>query len=230
MPDTINALLVVLFAVLPGIPGNAIYKRLIGSDWREDQWKTVVRIIGISLGGLIAYIILGSLINAPLPSYIIPSTFKNFEIQRPFLMEMSISLLGHFISATLVGFLGAKTTQLLDKIMRVSDNADSWHKFVSLHARERWVVVSLHGGAAYAGYIDRADTNVKADERDLILAEPASYQKDTKKYLSLPHQYLFLPGKMISSIAIVAKQSDERITKIHKYLFQDTDSQGGKNA
>ncbi|MEW6241222.1 MAG: DUF6338 family protein [Chloroflexota bacterium] len=230
MPDTIHALLVILFAVLPGLPGNSLYQRLVGSDWREEQWRTVIRIIGISLGGLILYVIIGNWLNAPLPSYISPLTFANLTVSRLVLVPMAIAFVGHFVSSTAVGFLAAKITQLMDRWTKVSEYADSWHKFVSIHAEEHWVIVSLQGGSSYAGYIKKADTNVSSDERDIILAEPAVFRKDQNNYWSLPYKYLFIPGKHISSVAIVHEPSDERVSKIDQFLFSGHQPQGGKDA
>ena len=230
MPDTIDALLVILFAVLPGIPGNTIYKKVAGTNWREDQWKTVVRILGISLGGLIVYIIAGSLVDAPLPTYIAPSTFATFAVERAALLQMSVAFLGHFLAASVVGFVGAKATQTLDRWTRVSEFVESWHELVSVHANGHWIVVSIKGGAAYAGYIKMADTNVKAEERDIILAEPAVYVKEQKKYLSLPYNHMFLPAKIIDSVAIVSNPSDARMTPIHQFLFISADQEGDQNA
>lgn len=230
MPDTFDALLVILFAILPGIPGNTIYNKMAGTNWREEQWRTVVRILGISLGGLILYIIVGSLVNAPLPSYISPETFANFVLERTALVQMSVAFFGHFVGAVIIGYVGARATQKLDEWTRSSEFIDSWHEFVSVHANKHWVVVSVKGGAAYAGYIKMADTNVKAAERDLILAEPAFYVKEQNKYLSQPYNYLFLPGKMIDSIAIYSKSSDKRVTPILKFLFSDSNQEGDKNA
>lgn len=230
MPSTIDALLVILFAVLPGVPGNTIYKKIAGTNWREEQWITVSRILGISLGGLIIYIIVGNLINAPIPSYIAPATFANFVPNRNILFQMSIAFFGHFTGALIVGFIGGRTTKKLDELTKTSDFVDSWREFVSIHTNGRWVVARIKGGAAYAGYIETADVDVVSSERDVLLAEPAVYIEEQKKYLSLPYNHLFLSGKIIDSIATVSKLSDKRMTTIGKHLFIDTQSEGDKNA
>lgn len=230
MPSTLDTLLVILFAILPGIPGNTVYNKMAGTNWREEQWRTVVRILGISLGGLILYIIIGSFINAPLPSYISPTTFANFVVERTALVQMSVAFLGHFAGAIIVGYIGARVTQKLDEWTRSSEFIDSWHEFALVHASKHWVVVRIKGGEAYAGYIKTADTKVKAEDRNIILAEPAVYVKEQNKYLSQPYNYLFLPGKIIDSVAIYSKPLDKRITPIHEFLFSNSSQEGEKNA
>jgi len=202
MSEILSALFVILFLVLPGIAGNSIYMKVTGTEWKEEPWWTVVRIFSISLAGLILYVLVGSLLNTPLPSYLSLDNLDTIALRRTATLRMSFAFLGHILAAMLVGFVAGKVTQRISKSVGGSGFADGWHEFVSAHANGRWVVVGIAGGDSYAGYIQMAGPEKKADKRDVILAEPALYVAAQEKYLSLPYNYLFLPGKVVDSVAI----------------------------
>ncbi len=216
MSDTLSALLVILFVAIPGIAGNAIYTKITGTNWREDPWRNVVRIFSISLGGLILYVLAGNLLNAPLPGYLSLDTLGTFATRRTATIRMSIAFLGHFVAALLVGFVAAKIAQNLNKSAGQSGFVDGWHEFVAVHANGNWAVVGTESGDIYAGYIQMAGPEKKADERDVILAEPTVYRRDQEKYVSLPYQFLFLPGKVVESVAIASSQPEARSPSMHE--------------
>jgi hypothetical protein len=208
MSDTLSIMFVILFIVLPGIVGNSIYMKVTGTDWREEPWWTVVRIFSISLAGLILYVLAGGLLNAPLPSYLSLDNVDTIALRRTATIRMSLAFLGHIIAAMIVGFVAGKIIQRVGKTAGGSAFADGWHEFISNHANGHWVVVGIAGGETYAGYIQMAGPEKKADKRDVILAEPAVYVAEQEKYLSLPYNYLFLPGKVVDSVAIASNAPD----------------------
>jgi hypothetical protein len=222
MPSTISGLLVILFAILPGLPGDNLYQRIIGSDRREQQWQTVFRIIGFSLGGLILYVLAGSMVNAPLPIYISPVTFENFILERKILQDISISLTGHLFFSSLVGILVSQLVLLLNRLSRVSDVPDTWDKFASKYVEKHWIIVKLNSGQSYAGILDRADINVEQKERDIVLKEPAMYYESKGNYYALPYQYIFVSGSIIASVGVVSNSDDLRITSIGSPIFHDS--------
>ena len=224
MPATISGLLVILFAVLPGVPGNNLYQRIVGIDRKEEQWSAVTRIIGFSIGGLILYIVIGGVIHTPLPIYISPSTFTNFVIERNILLDISLALSGHFLGSIVISLAVAGIVLFINRVNRASDYSDTWDKFARKYVEKHWVIVRISDGKTYAGILEQADTFVDQNERDIILKEPAIYLQDEDNYLSLPYQYLFLPGSIVSSIGVVADTEDRRITRIGTYLFDKPDS------
>lgn len=215
MSDTLNALFVLFFFLLPGMAGNAIYTKVTGTSWREEPWRNIARILGISLGGLILYVLVGSLLNAPLPGYLSLDTLDTFALRRTASVRMSFAFLGHLIAALIVGFVAAKVSQALGNWTSRSGFVDSWHEFIASHARGNWVVVGLKGGAIYAGYIDMVNPAMRAEERDVVLAEPAVYRAEQEKYLPLPYNYLFLPGKIVDSVAIAGSQPERLPAPMH---------------
>jgi hypothetical protein len=219
MPSTISELLVVLFAVLPGVPGNLIYQRLLGRNRKEEQWATVIRMIGFSIGGLILYIVIGNFISAPLPYYISPNTFTNFVLERIFLLNMSLAFSGHVIGSMVIGFLSTRFVLVLNQWNKSTCYPDTWDKFIRENVNNHWVVVKLSGNEAYTGILERADVSVEQNERDIILKEPALYIEDKNNYISTSYQYLFLSGSIIDSIGVVSNPEDIRITKIGSYIF-----------
>lgn len=220
MPSTISGLLVILFAVLPGVPGNFIYQKLVGTNRKEEQWGTVIRMIGFSIGGLVLYILVSSFISAPLPNYISPNTFANFILERTFLLNISLALSGHAIGSMIIGFFAARIVLVLNRWSKSTAYPDTWDKFVREYVENHWVVVKLSNGETYSGILARADTSVEQNERDIILREPALYLEEQKNYLATTYQHLFLSGSIISSIGIVSNPDDIRITNIGTYIFE----------
>ena len=206
MSDLLSALFVILFLVIPGIIGNWIYIKVTRTDWKDEPWWTVVRIFSISLGGLILYVFTGSLLNAPLPSYLSLDTMDTIALRRTATIRMSFAFLGHILAAMIVGFVAGKVSQSIGKTAGGSSFSDGWHEFVSTHGNGHWVVVGMASGDSYAGYIQMAGPEKKADKRDVILAEPAVYLAEQEKYIALPYNYLFLPGKVVDSVAIASNQ------------------------
>jgi hypothetical protein len=219
VPTTISALLVILFAVLPGVPGNSIFGRIVGKDNKEKQWASVVRMVGFSIAGLILYLLVGGLFNAPLPDYIVPATFDNFKLERGFLLAMALAYTGHFVGSMIASLGSAGIVLLLNTLSRATDYADTWDKFVAECIPGHWVIVGLDNGQIYSGILHRADTRVPEKERDIILREPALYMKEENNYIATANQYLFLPGSAIASIAVPSNQTDTRLIAIGEKVF-----------
>jgi len=219
MPSTISGLLVILFAILPGVPGNSLYQRIVGKDRKEGQWSAVIRMIGFSVGGLMLYVLVGGLVNAPLPTYISPTTFTNFTIDRATLLTISWALSGHFIGSVLTSLIFSGIILTINRWSKTTEYPDTWDKFAGKYVEKHWVVVKLNDGDAYTGILERADTSVEQNERDLILKEPAKYSNEEKNYYATTYQYLFLPGSIIASIGVVCNPNDERLTIIGAPIF-----------
>jgi hypothetical protein len=52
MPSRLEAVLIAFFALSPGIPGDAVYKVLVGADWRQKDWQAFIRLVLFSAFGL----------------------------------------------------------------------------------------------------------------------------------------------------------------------------------
>jgi hypothetical protein len=90
-----------------------------------------------------------------------------------------------------------------------------------------WVTVGLNNGDVYGGYIDMADVSVAASERDMILREPALYDRDAKRYRTLEYLSLFLLGSTIASVAVVTDSAaDKRLMLIGEALFVEDKNDG----
>lgn len=220
MPDTVIGLVILLFAVLPGVPAYSIYKTFYGSDWRETDWEKVIKVVIFSLAGIIMYTLVSALVKLPPPIYIIPSTFEPSTFGVTSLLPIALSLTGHFISSILVAILAVLATRFIGRWTPSTPYPAAWDDFIRQDVQGHWIVVRLTNREAYAGYIKNADISVSQSERDIVLAEPAIYNEKEKNYKTIPYQQLFLPASMISSIATVYNpKSDERITSIGSNLF-----------
>jgi len=229
MPTTVVALIIILFAVLPGVPARNIYKKFMGSDWRETEWDKVINIIGFSLGGVVVYIIVTSFTKLPSPIYLLPSTFDTASFGVSSFLPIALSMLGHFIFSALVALLAIAGMQVVGRWTRTSPYSAAWDDFIRVDVQGHWVVVRLVNGEAYAGFIENVDTSVKQAERDIVLVEPALFSEKDNNYKAISYQQLFLPADMITSIAVVHDpEIDERITQIGFNLFPEEVSNARK--
>jgi hypothetical protein len=222
MPTTIDALIIILFAILPGVPAHKIYRLYMGKDWKETEVDKIVSIIGFSVGGLLAYIFLSSLFHLPPPIYIFPTTFDLNSFGVSSLLPIAISLFGHFILSAIVAGLTVISIRFFSRWSPSSPYHAAWDDFNRTDVKNHWVVVHLTNGEVYAGMITYADISVGQSDRDIVLGEPAQFVKDENNYKVLQYQQLFLPAALISSIGVVHDPDiDIRVSKIGSNLFPE---------
>ncbi len=228
MPTGLASLLVLVLAVVPGLPGERIYCLLTGRDWREQSWDRVMRLLFFSLVGLALYTVSAPALGGPLPAYLAPSSLESAAKNPTALPGVFGSLLGHFLGSAIGGVLAAYGTRFLARITSFTPHASAWDHFVVSCVPHHWVLVGLKNGDVFTGRLETADTSVKAVDRDLILNEPAKLDTKAGGYVSLPYQYLFVPGESLASIATVTDpERDYRLTKSGNRLFEEerTDDQ-----
>lgn len=224
LPNSVTALLIAAFAILPGVPGERIYTMLVGWDWREDKWWRTLRLLAFSLVGLSTYAIFAALVGTPIPAYISP---RALESLRPTQMaDLAVAFLGHVLGAAVSGVASAYAVRALARLTSRSAYSSAWDHFINSCAKSRWVTVGLANGQVYAGYVDKADVSVAASDRDIILREPALYDETANTYRATSYQTMFLLGSTIASIAAVSDpRGDNRITTAGEDLFaQETNS------
>ena len=220
LPNSIAALLIAAFAILPGVPGERIYTTLVGWDWREDKWWRTLRLLAFSLAGLAAYAIVADLISAPMPVYVSPAALEHLKSEH--LAALGIAFLGHVLGAAICGLVSGYGFRFLARLTSRSAYSSAWDHFINACAKSRWVTVGLTNGQVYAGYVDKADVSVAASERDIILREPALYDEVEKAYRTTPYQTMFLLGSTIASVAAVTDpRGDKRITATGEDLFRE---------
>lgn len=188
---------------MPGLAGEVLYRTSAGSDWREPEWRKVARVIWVSAGGLVLYILLSWCIAfLPSPLYVQPAALASASLSKSVFGHLALAYVGHTICAVIVGYAGGFIARILVSRMSLSPYPDTWDRFVNVLVPEHWIIVTLKSGETYFGQLKRADISVKEDERDMVLEEPALYDDEHKTYRSLPYQYLFLPGALIGSVAV----------------------------
>lgn len=221
MPNTIVSLLIFILAILPGIPGDRIFTRFSGSDWRLKDWEVIARILIFSVLGLVVYSALTNVLSVPEPVYIFPSTFSQESLENINLSTLSVAYLGHWLASGTLGLLLGLAVQFVGSRTPSTIYPSSWDVFLRNHVPSHWVVVSLTNDEVYAGVFSSADLSVGAAERDVILEEPAIYVSEEDNYKSLQYQSLFIPASLVSSIAVIYEPSlDQRITEVGAYLFK----------
>lgn len=225
IPSSIAALIVAVFAILPGLPGEKVHQLLVGMDWREDKWQRTLRILFFSVVGLALYATLAPVLGSPPPTYILPQTLQAVDASG--MIKLCGAFIGHVLAAAAVGLLAGVFTRLLALFISRSAYSSAWDHFVNSCVKQHWVVVGLETGNVYLGYIDVADVSVAGLERDIILREPAAYDDQLQRYRATQYQSLFLPGSIVSSVGVVSDaRIDTRITSPGEILFNEGDSDG----
>jgi len=224
MPSTINGLLVFLFALIPGVPGETVYSNVAGLNWRENRLRRVIRIIIISLAGLMCYILVDDLGNhlglfdLVDPIYVMPSMLAE-GVSRETVSSITLAYLGHVMCSTTIGVGLAYGWDYVASRIQKTTYPSAWADLVDDHAPGHWVVITLKDGETWAGMIETADTNVPSEDRDVLLREPALYDENQGGYVVSQHQHLYLPADLVKSVAAVhdEKQEEERNRRMTEY-------------
>jgi hypothetical protein len=227
LPTSVAALLIAIFAVLPGVPGEKAYRSLVGVDWREDKWQRTLRLLTFSIIGLALYVAVAQVLHGPAPAYVTPSVLQSLNASQ--IGGVAVAFLGHVVASAAVGVLAAFSSRMLARLVSRTAYSSAWDHFVNACVKLHWVTIGLSNGEVYLGYIDVADMSVAATERDIILREPARYDVATGQYRAMEYQSMFLPGPLVCSVAVISDVSiDKRLTVVGEILFQVKGGQYGK--
>lgn len=211
--DNAFQILIAALGLLPGWPGNAIYEMLVGVNRREKDSRAFLRALLFSVIGLVVAILAFDAMGGTLPLAVLESQSG----RQAQLLALAQLYLLQFLFAALAAVATAVTLRAARPFMPDAAVRESWDWFVQDDAKERWVVVSLESGRAYAGKLKGADVRVDEKDRDLRLAEPAQYRDGN--YFSLPYSTMFIPARLVSSLAVVHDPADVRVTAVNQPLF-----------
>lgn len=207
----------VALAIVPGFFGEKIYRILVGVRWGENQIESLARMVGFTLSGLVLYTF-ASLFGAPEPTYVFPSLIS--AIIPETLPSIAFAYGGHCLCSGLSGVAAAGLVQVLARFSNSSPFPCGWDHFVRRYVPEHWVAVGLETGEAYVGILACSELSVEQKERDIILAEPALYDEESKDYRSLSYSYIFLPAALIWSVAVIENpKTDKRLVPVNESPF-----------
>lgn len=201
MPSTINGLIIFIVVLLPGVPGERLYNSWTGLDWRENKLQRTIRIVSISIAGLISYIVAAHASELPLPLYIFPETYT--AITGAELVRAAWAYTGHTGFAIAAAAVGGYVQDWMAEQRDQTTYPSAWDDLVRDLADERWVVVALKNGDIFLGGLQEADINAPREDRDLILSQPARYSDAEEDYIGTEYQYLYLPQAQIESVAVM---------------------------
>jgi len=222
MPTSITALLIIIIAVFPGLIGDRVYQFIVGVDWREKEFRTVLRLIGFSVVGVAIYSLVADLFGWPIASHLFPQSYENIQPSSENLNQIFIPYAGHLAGGFLAGVMGALGIKILAWLTPGSIYPGAWDDFIRSYVKDHWVIISLSSGEVYAGKLKTADVSVATEERDLVIEEPCKYVEETKQYRAINYQFFFIPAKEIYSIAVVHNPDlDTRTIPIGDNLFSE---------
>jgi ABC-type Fe3+ transport system permease subunit len=152
IPSSVSALLVAIFAVLPGLPGEKAYRLLVGVDWREDKWQRTLRLLAFSVAGFAVYAAASYYIGVPAPTYVSPSSLQRVDAAKTH--QLGAALLGHMTASAIAGLFAGWLSRLISRVVARSAYSSAWDHFVNKCVKQHWVTVGLTTGESYLGYLD----------------------------------------------------------------------------
>lgn len=225
MTLSLPAVLVAVLCILPGLVGEWIYQIVVGKNWLEKEWRSLLRLLAFSMAGAAIYSGVASLLGWRPLVHLLPSTFEQVQGDPKLLNALFLPYLGHVTGGTLAGILAGAVRISISKVSAQSPFPAPWDDFVRTYAAERWVIVGIETGDVYAGRLATANLSVGADERDFVLGEPCLYDEQKNAYVALNYQYLFLKAASVYSIAAVydaRKDHCNRLVRVGEHLFTET--------
>lgn len=211
------ALLAVAVGLVPGMPGENLYRLVAGSNRREDNFGKAIRIIGFSVAGLVITILIFRVLGLQFFNSLSQGVSSKTLPSRA-LDYAAILLVAQTLASTVAGAACGFLVRILSRWSAITLYSDTWDRFVTEFVPGHWVTVALRDGSVYAGILAKADISGPSEDRDLILSEPAVLTGGT--YRSLNYQHLFLPGESLASLAVVHEpETDPRITPVEGILF-----------
>lgn len=225
MPTSLAAVVVSVVAVLPGLLGDKVFQLLVGSNWREKEWRVVLRLLAFSVAGATLYSLFSLTLAWPSVIHLIPRTYERIGAGLIGVNVLFLPYVGHVVGGALAGFLAAIAVRGLAKISPRSPYPSAWDDFVRTYSVERWVIIGLQTGDVYAGRLATVDLSVPAADREIVLAEPCAFESG--QYRALSYQYMFFRAESIYSIAIVYdKTRDIRLVDVDEALFEEEHKNG----
>ena len=226
MPTSIASVTVLVLAIVPGMLGVYVFTTVNGTDWRHRDWQVAIRALAFSAFGLLLYSLLALSLDLIPPLHVIPSSYQSHGLEASTVGGLLLPFAGHTLCSGVIGAVAALLDRWVAKISRASPHPCAWDDYVGTRLAGRWVVVTLNSGDVYAGYVALADVGVRAEERDIILTEPAKFDEESRRYLVTAYRDLFVRAELVQSIATVALPSDSHIGRpIGQSLFQPDDKQ-----
>jgi len=160
MPSTLSGLMVAALLGLPGLLGEAVYRRWVGVDWREKEWLSVLRVITFGVLGLAVYVLMATALHLPEPRHVFPWAYEQARLESTPLWLLALPLLLHALCSLLVGFVTALAGVVIARWSGTTRSPSAWDEFVRRILPGHWVIVGLRSGESYSGRLIHTDLSV----------------------------------------------------------------------
>lgn len=202
----IEAVVVLLLLLLPGILGDRLYRFLL---WRREPSgeSKIVRSVVFSALGILLIMVAQQFGFGSLPVYINPAWWEEAARGSAVFVEGAIpSWLYHILaSATAalatVAIVSCKwTATLVSWIAKQSLYENAWQEFAESYF-ERYVLLTTQQGITYYGQLGVVSGD---DDRSVVLWNPAEYQAvDGKEMIEVTGtEAVYIPQDQIASIRV----------------------------
>ncbi len=220
---TVTGLFALFLGVLPGLPGELVFRSLVVTSWREKERTFYLRVSIFSAFGLSLMTALGWSEYPALALAMVQRSGTDPALTDGTLLRvLAGGYLAHtgwsLVIALFVAGCYLATRRLVPGWVR---HADTWDEFVGNYAARRWVIVTLNNGETYVGRVHQADVSCEAEQRGLVLVEPAVYDENKRNYVATTNLYLYLPGAAIAHVAVAGEPADDRVVRPGRPVFTE---------
>lgn len=202
----LEAVLVLVFVLLPGVVADGVYRFL---TWRPDpsDQGALVRATAISFSALFGLLVLQTLLPGvfSVPAYLRPDWWRGAtELQQLPWSEVLASWLQHAFIA-IAGAVGVamvvrwrRLTALLQRLLGRSLYSSAWDEFAVQHIG-RWVLVTVSGGRVLYGMLGIASGDRK---KDIVLHRPMPYDPETRTYQFTGNRTIFIREDQVENVVV----------------------------
>ena len=235
----LEAVLVLVFLLLPGVVADGVYRFL---TWRPDPTDQglLVRATAISFGSLFALLLLQRAFPTlfVVPPYLEPAWWRNDtfatgsvwgEALRGWLQHATVA----FVGSVLAGFSirSAKLTSIIQRFLGRSLYSSAWDEF-AVASIGRWVLVTLSGGRVFYGVLGIASGD---RSKDVVLHRPMPFDRRTGAYEFSGNKTIFIREDQVESVLVPLEERDLRLVRdrLGRYRLstgERIDDQEGKGA
>lgn len=215
MIDSLQALIIVVFVLVPGYVCDRTYRKIVG-ERTVDSAVQVMTWLALSLvtGGIYGLLWAGlaeypELLTLPRLEYANLAALQTKEDAPAPILPMTwfIALLGHASVAVACGAAAGGLAARFGLPGFGYRFRNTWDHVLSSFAKERHVLIERTDGRVVTGWLRVAMRLKDPPDRDILIEDPVPF---TGHDLNTPDDaaYLYLPASEVRSIIFLANQTD----------------------
>ena len=231
----LEAVLVLVFVLLPGMVADGVYRFLTWRPEPTDQ-GVLVRATAISFGALFGLLVFETALPSvfSVPIYLRPDWWRSAAafpdlpwpaVVRSWLQHALVAVGGAVGLSMLVRW--RPLTGVLQRVLGRSLYSSAWDEFAVQHIG-RWVLVTLVDGRVFYGALGIASGDRK---KDVVLYRPMPFNPDSGNYQFTGNKAIFVREDQIQNVLVPLDVTElaavqDRLGVYHLSTGERVDAQG----